>query len=78
MPMGMHGTHTGFGETGPTPSSVTLIGGAIVGGYIVDGLLTNYMVGGNFSKKEIARRSAIVGVLLGIPTYWLISTTQQS
>lgn len=46
-----------------------VLGAIVVGMYVVDGLLMGYMVGSKDSKRAIARRSAIVGALVGIPTY---------
>lgn len=49
-----------------------VLGAVVVGMYVVDGLLMGYMVGSKDSKRAIARRSAIVGALVGIPTYSLL------
>src|SRR5210317_1676916 len=49
-----------------------VLGAVVVGMYVVDGLLIGYMVGSKDSKRAIARRSAIVGALVGIPTYGIL------
>ena len=49
------------------------IGAVVVGMYVVDGLLMGYMVGSKDSKRAIARRSAIVGTLVGIPSFILFT-----
>jgi len=49
-----------------------ILGAVVIGSYVVDGLLMGYMVGSNDSKREVARRSAIVGTLVGIPSFILL------
>lgn len=52
-----------------------VVGALVIGSYVVDGLLNAYIVGSNHSKREVARRSAIVGTIVGIPTFILLTAT---
>lgn len=62
----------GLGSHVSNPAVLGVLGAVVVGMYVVDGLLMGYMVGSKDSKRAIARRSAIVGTLVGIPTYGIL------
>lgn len=64
-----------LGGVGADATLLGIFGAVVVGMYVVDGLLMGYMVGSKDSKRAIARRSAIVGALVGIPTYGFLIAT---
>jgi len=66
----------GLGSVGGEAAVLGVLGAIVVGMYVVDGLLMGYMVGSKDSKRAIARRSAIVGALVGIPTYGFLIATR--